>query len=43
MEIPLIRISPENCLTIALLSGFAYIGVVGATKLLAFVKTKTGN
>ena len=43
MEIPLVRLSPENVLTIALLSGFAYLGVIGAQKVVALVKAKTGN
>lgn len=29
MEIPLIRLTPENFVTIALLSAGAYLGVVG--------------
>jgi len=43
MEIPLIRLSPENFFTIAILSGGAYLGVIGAQKLVALVKSKTGG
>ena len=43
MEIPLIRLTPENFLTIAILSGGAYLGVIGAQKLAAVVKAKVGK
>lgn len=42
MEIPLIRLTPENALTIGILSGFAYLGVIGAQKVIALVKSKAG-
>lgn len=43
MEIPLIRLTPENFLTIAILSGGAYLGVLGAQKLASMVRAKAGN
>ena len=43
MEIPLIRLTPENVLTIGLLSGVAYLGVIGAVKVVSLVKAKTGS
>lgn len=35
MEIPLIRLTPENFITIAILSAGAYLGVVGVKLALA--------
>ena len=42
MEIPLIRLSPENFVTIAILSAGAYLGVVGAKLAVAKLQKKGG-
>ena len=40
MEIPLIRLSPENLITVAILSGGAYLGVIGAQKVVGLIKSR---
>jgi hypothetical protein len=42
MEKALIRISPENLVTIFILSAVAYLGVIGAQKGVAFLRARTG-
>lgn len=40
MDRAFIRISPENMITVALMSGMAYLGVVGASMVVKAVKSK---
>jgi hypothetical protein len=42
MDRAILRISPENFVTVAILSGAAYLGIVGMTMLVAYIKNKTG-
>ena len=42
MERSLIRISPENFVSVALLSGAAYLGVIGMTALVRFARSRAG-
>ena len=43
MDRAFIRVSPENLITVALLSGVAYLGVYGATMLAAAVKSRAST
>ena len=43
MERAIIRLSPENFITVALLSAAAYIGVVGAKKAVAYGMARAGK
>ena len=43
MEIPLIRLTPQNFITVALLSAGAYLGVIGAQKAASYAFGKMGK
>lgn len=43
MERAILRLSPENFVTVALLSGAAYLGVIGMQKLVGFINAKKGG
>ena len=40
MERSVMRVSPENFITVSLLSAAGYLGIVGMQKLLAYIKAK---
>ncbi len=42
MERAIIRLTPENFISVAILSAAAYLGVVGATQAVKWVKSRTG-
>jgi hypothetical protein len=39
MERAILRLSPENFITVALLSGAAYLGVIGMQRAIAYAST----
>ena len=43
MERAIIRLSPENFVTVAILSAAAYLGVIGAKKAVAYGMARSGK